>query len=246
MIPALSPFSLLAISSTPLTIVSLSHHLCLAGYHLTELSPAPATYNLSQSGAGDYFIKPLEHFTHADADEAPKDLYATVGAAAKVKLISNLAVFPVYDKRGDIAVSSIRDEQGRFRGCSPGRQARILSACRAAQTLAHNAHTYLQGISIGTPQYSTWFGAYDAARKATVESHFEKIDGTEFSSYTYDCTCKRPNMYAYVSTFTFQSRDRCSVTDKSPEQISTDPDASTSVLSSGNWTSLVRIPRQEG
>ena len=62
-------------------------------------------------------------------------------------------------------------------------------------------------ISSGTPRYTRWFGSYDDDRRSTVEDHFKLISSSDFSSFTYDCTCTQTDIYAYVCTYAFQLRD---------------------------------------
>ena len=82
-------------------------------------------------------------------------------------------------------------------------QSQLNAAATSAQTYANNAYSYLQGISSGTPRYTTWFGAYDSSRKSTVQSHFQLMSSHQYSSFTYDCSCTESDTYAYVCAYTF-------------------------------------------
>ena len=152
-----------------------------------------AAYNFTKSGSGDYSIEPSSQFTYADADGTIKDLYAIVGDVAKVKLSGNLAVSRVHDKRAT------------FVSCSAPRQTQLNTAAASAQTYANAAYTYIRGISSGTNRYKTWFGTYTASRKNTVQNHFQLISSRQFSSFTYDCSCTSPGIYAYVCAYILQS-----------------------------------------
>jgi len=193
----------------------------------------PGAYNFTKSGSGDYSIEPSNLFTYVDADGTPKDLYATVEDAIEVKLSGNLAVSRPHDKRAS------------FVSCSATRQSQINAAASSAQGLANNAHSYLQSISSGTRRYTTWFGAYTASRKSTVQSHFRLINSRQFSGFTYDCTCTDSGIYAYVCTYILQSWDCLSVTDRSLDQIPARSEGSTYAVPSGMPPPPVPIPRLE-
>ena len=116
-------------------------------------------------------------------------------------------------------------------------------AATAANDYAADALAHIQGMSASTRRYKTWFGAYNAANKAIVQSHFEKVSGDDISKYFYDCSCTSRDINAYVCTYTFRSRDCCSVADKPPDQIPVYTGSSTSADRSGKPAPLVKIPR---
>ena len=151
-----------------------------------------AAYNFTQSGAGDYSIGPSTLFTYVDADGTPKDLDATVGGVAKVKLSGNLAVSRSHDKRAT------------FNSCSSTQQTQLNDAATGAQMYAFNAYGYISGMKEATPRYTTWFGVYNSTQKDTVQSHYQLINGAQFAGFTYDCACTDPNTYAYVCAYIFQ------------------------------------------
>jgi len=122
-----------------------------------------AAYNFTQSGLGDYSIKPLNLFTYVEAGGTLKELYATVEDVVGVNLSGNLAVSRAHDKRSTYA------------GCSSSRQSQLSTDAANAQAYAGNTYSYVSGISSGTTRYTTWFGAYTAPRKSTVQNHFQLI-----------------------------------------------------------------------
>ena len=83
-----------------------------------------------------------------------------------------------------------------FSQCSNPQQQSITEAFKAAQAMAQDAGSYLQGTQ--GPRYSGWFGAVDGARTAAVTRHFAAI-GEAFGArpVTVDCGC-REDYYAYV------------------------------------------------
>ena len=97
--------------------------------------------------------------------------------------------------------------------CTSPQRTLIYAATVDAQTYASRAYSYIQGIAGSTRRYKTWFGAYTNARKNFVQAHFRLINSRQFSSFTYDCTCNDPKIFAYVITYTFQSWGSRSVVD---------------------------------
>jgi peptidyl-Lys metalloendopeptidase len=83
-----------------------------------------------------------------------------------------------------------------FSQCTNPQQQTVTEAFKAAQAMAQDAGTYLQGTQ--GPRYSGWFGAIDGTRTATVTRHFTAI-GEAFAGkpVTVDCGC-REDYYAYV------------------------------------------------
>jgi peptidyl-Lys metalloendopeptidase len=150
-------------------------------------------YNFTRSGAGDYSIVPSNCFTYADADGTPKNLRAIVVDAATVKLSGNLSFSRIHNKRAT------------FPSCSPTMQSLLNTAIANAQSLAFNAYAYAVSISSGTYWYTRWFGTYDASRLSIVQNHFELIADGDFSSFTYDCSCTRPDFLVIVGSHISQS-----------------------------------------
>lgn len=86
-----------------------------------------------------------------------------------------------------------------YSSCSATQQTSLATAVSAAANYATGAATYLGGPSSATPRYTTWFGAYTAARWDLAESHFIAIkDAFDTKPLALDCKCKKKNVYAYV------------------------------------------------
>jgi len=159
-----------------------------------ELSPSVSTaYDFTRSGTGDYTIKPSNLFTYVNADGTPKNLYATIEDAAKVKLSGKLSVSRAHYKRAT------------FNDCSSSQQSDIELAASNAHVYASTATNFLTGLSSSTELYTTWFGTYHDSRKGTVQEHFSLISSRDFSGFTYNCTCTEPTLFAYVCAYTFKS-----------------------------------------
>ncbi|KAL1920387.1 uncharacterized protein VTP21DRAFT_764 [Calcarisporiella thermophila] len=85
-----------------------------------------------------------------------------------------------------------------FIGCSTQQQNIIKEAIPSAQQYAKSTLSYLESHPSGTNRYKTWNGAYDSGRHETLIDHYRKISSNDFNAFTYDCSCDRPNVYAFV------------------------------------------------
>lgn len=84
----------------------------------------------------------------------------------------------------------------RFSQCANPQQQAIAGAVQAAQAMAADGEAYLRQTA--GPRYTTWFGAADATRTATVARHFTAIkDAFATRPVTVDCACTE-DYYAYV------------------------------------------------
>jgi peptidyl-Lys metalloendopeptidase len=83
-----------------------------------------------------------------------------------------------------------------FSKCTASQQTTVAQALSAGSAMAANGDAYMAG-RMGT-RYAKWFGAADAARQATVKSHFAALkDAFANKPVTVDCGCKK-TYYAYV------------------------------------------------
>jgi len=150
-------------------------------------------YEFTNSGTGKYTIEPSNLFTIIGEDGSLKDVHATIGNTAEVKL------------SGDLPAPRVHDKRANFNGCSFLQQWQVKAAISSAQSYAKNTFSYISGVSSATTRYTTWFGEYDEDRKSIVQKHFELINGNNFAGFTYDCTCTDAGVYAYVCAYTSQS-----------------------------------------
>lgn len=162
-----------------------------------------STYDMSQSG--DYVISlvsPLQHASTSDGamlndhrglpmlmQTAPLRLWvdgkdqlgASLGAKAK-------------PGGGGTVVNGVT-----YKGCTTSRIDTAGQAVNAARNYSENGKGYLNSGATG-PRYTTWFGAYSAARYGTAQQHFAAIDSALDQSggqITINCGCNQ-NYYAYV------------------------------------------------
>ncbi|CDO73189.1 hypothetical protein BN946_scf185007.g244 [Trametes cinnabarina] len=84
-------------------------------------------------------------------------------------------------------------------------------------------------------RYTTWFGSYTSSHHNTVLSHYTKMNGNNYSSFTYDCTCTDPSTYAYVYPDNFGHIYLCSAFWQAPT-TGTDSKGGTLVHESSHFT----------
>jgi peptidyl-Lys metalloendopeptidase len=85
-----------------------------------------------------------------------------------------------------------------YNKCTTTQQTSLVSARTQASTYSADALGYLNSNKQGS-RYTTWFGVYDATRYNTVKTHFSSISNAmDTKPVTFDCSCKKKNVYAYV------------------------------------------------
>lgn len=83
----------------------------------------------------------------------------------------------------------------QFTSCSTSRQATLKTAITNATTYNNKAVAWIKANPKGGTLYNTWFGAYTAARFATVKAHFDGI-AKEFASQTIRLECDDTSEYS--------------------------------------------------
>ena len=85
-----------------------------------------------------------------------------------------------------------------YNRCTTSQQTNLVSARNQASTYAADSLAYLNANKTG-PRYVTWFGVVTTARYNTAKNHFAAISSAmDTASVTFDCSCKKKNVYAYV------------------------------------------------
>jgi len=101
---------------------------------------------------------------------------------------------PIADLVSPLAVTGSTS----YNKCTTAQQSSLVTARTDASNYATNALSYLTTGTQG-PRYTTWFGVYNSIRYNTVKSHFTNIKSAmDTASVTFDCGCKKKNVYAYV------------------------------------------------
>ncbi|PFH49566.1 hypothetical protein AMATHDRAFT_76123 [Amanita thiersii Skay4041] len=147
-------------------------------------------YDFRSSGPGKYRIHPNNVFHAINECDETVIIYADIQHHI-AKLSGTLAV--THPK----APTDV-ERNPKFSSCSSSQQAQIVTTIPVVQHYAKQAYNDLVSHMGDTSRYTTWFGRYDDHRHLTVQTHFNKIQSNDFSEYTYDCSCSRPGVFAYV------------------------------------------------
>ncbi|CAE7080821.1 unnamed protein product [Rhizoctonia solani] len=171
-----------------------SNFLTLAAGESFELTHSLAgVYNFTGSGAGEYIFSASNVFQYVDENG---QLASVTAETMTNKLMLGGSLVSLRHKQNFNRRTISRRDIG-YRECSSDQQLMINTAADSANEYVANAITYLDNISTGTARYTRWFGTFDSTRFDRVKSHFANI-GTDATSSTYDCSCTKDAVYAYV------------------------------------------------
>jgi len=167
-------------------------------------------YNFTDPGVGTYNLVPDSGFYFVDEKDEIGVIHADIVKSYSAQVDGPTLAVARADEPADEGLT----KRAFYVGCSIPRRSIIGRAAASAEIYARNAKSYLTVRRTATPRFTTWFGRFTPAHRATVLDHFNRIDANTFSSFTYDCTCTRPSTYAFVyantsvvfSTFRFESR----------------------------------------
>ncbi|KAF8317605.1 deuterolysin M35 metalloprotease [Clavulina sp. PMI_390] len=192
-------------------------------------------YNFTTAGPGDYEIVPTNDailFSFIDANGAIGTIRADVTDGFHVTLSGSTK--PSFYVGEETSVGLVR-RANSFTGCSSSEKAALKTAAQNAQTYADAAYRYLTRISASTTRYTTWFGTYTASRKNVVQTHYNYIRNGQLATDSFDCLCKRPDVYAFVYPNKFGIIYLCGAFWKAPA-LGTDSKAGTLVHESSHFT----------
>ncbi|MBN8488346.1 MAG: peptidase M35 [Burkholderiales bacterium] len=83
--------------------------------------------------------------------------------------------------------------------CTAGEQTDLTTAVGKAGNYSTESKKYLKAMGAPTTRYTTWFGAYSAARHDRVRQNFSKVaQAFKKKPLTLDCSCNDNGVYAYV------------------------------------------------
>ncbi|KAG5646338.1 hypothetical protein DXG03_003661 [Asterophora parasitica] len=182
-------------------------------------------YNFTHPGEGTYSFEANNLFHIVDASNKAVPLYADAEAHT-AKLTGTLA----------IARSSAHTKRATFNGCTVSQQTDIGDAISSAQAYVVGAIDYLTTHLNTSTRYTTWFGSFISARRLTVLGHYNSINiNGKFSTYTYDCTCTKADVFAYVYPDTFGVIYLCNAFWNAPS-TGTDSKAGTIVHEASHFT----------
>ncbi|CCA71303.1 related to peptidyl-Lys metalloendopeptidase Precursor-Chlorophyllum molybdites [Serendipita indica DSM 11827] len=197
------------------------------GANVSVTHDLSASYNFTTTG--DYEIDASNVFHYRDASGNAVPIVADVENALTAKLTGSTISSKIAKRNMSLS------KRAKFASCSSTQQSQTNTALTTTMSYLSNAVSYLSAQSGSTTRYSTWFGAYTASRKATVLSHFSKVQSSDPRTYTYDCSCTESDVYAYVYPNNFGYIYLCPVYFSAPTS-GTDSKAGTIVHEATHFT----------
>ncbi|KAF8637837.1 hypothetical protein AX17_002466 [Amanita inopinata Kibby_2008] len=158
-------------------------------------------YDFNGAGEGEYIVQANELFYAIQT--SGKVLPLSAGTEHFIMNIRRRLVTKPAVEFGILTGHTI------FEGCSASEQSEINLAAPAAQRYVEAAYDYFRSHNSGSPRYTTWFGEYDHDRHGIALSHFQAMRNGNFSQFTYDCTCSKPEVFAYVYPHQFGKIHLC-------------------------------------
>ncbi|KAH7338917.1 hypothetical protein B0J17DRAFT_396144 [Rhizoctonia solani] len=101
----------------------------------------------------------------------------------------------------------------KFNNCSAKQQSSIAEGVKAALAYNEEAVNYFNG-TLGE-RYTTWFGALADNRTQIVKGHFANLTG-KIEQFEFDCSCDKPDTFAYVYPNRFPTVYLCGAFWKAP------------------------------
>ncbi|KAF9048777.1 hypothetical protein BJ165DRAFT_1609789 [Panaeolus papilionaceus] len=187
-------FTGIRVKYVPSTAIARGGYTVLAPGESIEVEHSLAdAYNFSTPGEGSYEITANNVFYTIGSSSNIVPIHANHSNTAHRTNLSGRLFVP------RLPHNSITPTKRQFwqGGCLPEQEAEIVIAVSIAQSLINSSISYLNSHTSSTPRFTTWFGTFTTARHQTVLNNFISIGSTPFSKYTYDCSCKDANTYAY-------------------------------------------------
>ncbi len=192
------------------TITRDDRPVAYLGAHYKRIAPTSADYVILRPG--ESFTRTVDLGKHYDLsatgtysirfDVATWNLFSEKGGFLRSESLSSNKLDLAIEGRPNPALPLITPEavtgSTAFNRCNSSQQSTLLSARNQASVYATNSLAYLNTGAVGA-RYTTWFGAYDLGRYTTVQYHFEAIaNAMDTAPVTFDCSCKKKTVYAYV------------------------------------------------
>jgi len=165
-----------------------------------------AVYKRATPTSNDYVhLKPGESFTRT----VDLGLYYDLSATGAYELEYNFDVTSLASNKLQLEVEGrtapllaivpeVVTGSTSFTKCTTAQQSTLVTARSNSSTYAADALSYLNANKTGL-RYTTWFGTVTTTRYNTVTSHFSAISSAmDTAAVTFDCGCKKKNVYAYV------------------------------------------------
>lgn len=226
------------------------------GPHVRRLPPSWEDFLVLQPGetvSADVDLHSLYAFAAA-ADymisyRGKLTIAATPPDAAATRLRSGASLMSVTPQSNTLELSlgrsppSARARPAAYNACSSSQESLLVEATEAAEQIAGEALQSLNAVPAAeraaARRYTEWFGPYSASRYQSVTDGYTRLyESLQDASLSYDCSCDRANVYAYVFPVVLHEIYLCPVfwqTDLS----GTDSRAGTLVHELSHFTALV-------
>jgi len=189
-----------------------------AGSYAVKLTSVAEYFNVVEED-GSITSVPATLTTGEEADKlAALNVLSTAVLASK-KGLSNTGVASI-DAIASSLTASLplnrmvkRQGDARFRNCTSEQQAGLTAAAQEANEYIANANEYFNG-ALGD-RYTTWFGDLSDNRTEIVKGHFVNITGKP-DQFQFDCSCTKPDTFAYVYPNKFPTVYLCGAFWKAP------------------------------
>lgn len=140
-------------------------------------------------------------------------------------------------------IPATRTRPPAYNACSSAEQGVLVEATGVAEDIARESLDSLRAVPAdqraAARRYTEWFGTYGAERYTTVTEGFSvMLDSLSNATMSYDCTCDRAGVFAYVYPISLHEIYLCPVFWESP-LLGTDSRAGTLVHELSHFTALV-------
>ncbi|KAG8697354.1 hypothetical protein FRC09_007914, partial [Ceratobasidium sp. 395] len=163
---------------------------------------------------------------------------AESGTYASLKGLVN-AGFPdsPLARRWEDDESHLLSKRQTFRNCSASQQKDIVAGIAGANKYIIEVNKYLAtSYYLANKRYRTWFGPYEKNRWNKVKAHYKALKNQP-ARFRYDCSCQKPDTFAYVYPDQFGTVYLCGAFWKAPT-LGTDSKAGTIIHESTHFTKI--------
>ncbi|CAE6379433.1 unnamed protein product [Rhizoctonia solani] len=201
------------------------------GENKTVVHDLSGMYNFHSPGG--YTIKlasPAQYFDVVEDDGSISSVPATLttGEAENTSILNIPVGALLTSKKGLIntGIASIdnlallhsnrmirRAGSSEFNNCSDEQQKSVREGVKAAKEYNKNAVDYFNG-TLGA-RYTNWFGALADNRTEIVKGHFTNLTD-KIEQFEFDCSCDKPDTFAYVYPTRFPTVYLCGAFWKAP------------------------------
>jgi peptidyl-Lys metalloendopeptidase len=192
------------------TITRDGQAVAYVGAHYKHIAPTSASY--VTLNPGESFTRTVDLGKYYDLsktgtysirfDVAAWNLYSEKANLFRPETLSSNKLNLTLEGRPTPALPAITPDlvsgTTAFNRCTGSQQSAVTSARAQASTYAANSLAYMNA-GVAGPRFTTWFGVFDQGRFDTVKYHYQSIaSAIDTAPVTFDCSCKKKDVYAYV------------------------------------------------